>query len=139
MNLKQAAMMGLITVLAIPAFAMVRDATEARIKPIGQVQIAGDESTKIPTKEEVAPADAAPAAMTGEQVYNKHCVVCHSAGVAGAPKTHDKAAWSARQEKGLDALLASAIKGVNAMPPKGTCMSCSDDELKLAIEYMLPK
>jgi cytochrome c5 len=39
--------------------------------------------------------------------------------------------------KGVDGLLATAISGLNAMPPKGTCAACSDEELKVAIEYML--
>lgn len=138
MKLKQVVLIGLVFGFALPSFAM-DDEVEARIKPIGQVQIAGDESTRVAPAEEETTINAAPAAMTGEQVYNKHCVVCHAAGVAGAPKIGDKAAWGPRQEKGIDALLASAIKGVNAMPPKGTCMSCSDAELKSAIEYMLPK
>ncbi|MDG2402672.1 MAG: c-type cytochrome [Amylibacter sp.] len=139
MKLKQIILAGLACIVAMPLLALDRDATIARIKPVGEVQIAGDESTKIEVKDADSSADAAPAAMTGEQVYNKHCVVCHSAGVAGAPKTHDKASWGLREEKGIDALLASAIKGVNAMPPKGTCMNCSDAEIKSAIEYMLPK
>jgi len=73
----------------------------------------------------------------GKEVYMKSCVACHAAGVAGAPKLGDKAAWAPRIATGMDALLNSAINGKNVMPPRGTCASCSDDELKAAIEYMV--
>lgn len=68
--------------------------------------------------------------------YSKSCIVCHAAGVAGAPKTGDAAAWAPRLEKGMDALVNSAEKGLNAMPPKGMCLDCSADDYKALIEYM---
>lgn len=80
---------------------------------------------------------AAMAERSGEEIYNTKCAVCHVAGIAGAPKFGDAAAWAPRAEKGMDALLATAITGINAMPPKGTCMDCTDGELKSAIQYML--
>ena len=85
--------------------------------------------------ENIKPAAAGP--MSGEQVYQAHCIACHGTGAAGAPKFGDAAAWKPRIAKGIDALLASATNGLNAMPPKGLCMSCSQDELKGAIEYMI--
>jgi len=75
-------------------------------------------------------------AATGEETYNTYCHVCHATGVANAPKLDDAAAWAPRIAQGMDVLLQSAINGKNAMPPRGTCMSCSDDDLKAAIEYM---
>jgi cytochrome c5 len=75
-------------------------------------------------------------AADGEAIYNTKCVVCHGSGVAGAPKFGDKEAWAPRIATGMDALLSSATNGKNAMPPKGTCMECSEDDLKAAIEYM---
>lgn len=85
-----------------------------------------------------APAAAAPvaAAGAGEALYKQACSVCHAAGVAGAPKFGDKAAWSARVGLGLDGLTASAIKGKNAMPAKGGS-TASDADIKAAVEYML--
>ncbi len=80
---------------------------------------------------------AAMADRSGEELYNSKCHVCHAAGVAGAPKFGDAAAWAPRIEKGMDSLLATATTGLKAMPPKGTCMDCSDDELKAAIQYMI--
>ena len=76
-------------------------------------------------------------AADGQAVYQKSCQSCHAAGVANAPKLGDKEAWAPRIALGMDALVASAIKGKNAMPPKGACMNCSDDDLKAAIEYMV--
>ena len=73
----------------------------------------------------------------GQKTYNTYCQACHNAGIANAPKLGDKAAWEPRIAAGMDAMLAIAIKGKNAMPPKGTCMACSDDELKATIEYMV--
>ncbi len=73
----------------------------------------------------------------GEKIYKQSCQACHANGVANAPKPGDKAAWAPRIATGIDAMLAVAKNGKGAMPPKGTCMGCSDDELKSAIEYMV--
>lgn len=126
--------------VSLPLLADDRDEITARIKPVGQVQIDGDDSTiiKAPVTAE-KPAQKKTAAMDGETVYKKYCVTCHSTGLAGSPKFHDKSQWAPRQKQGMDTLLKHAITGIKAMPPKGTCMSCSDAELKAAIKYMLPK
>lgn len=68
--------------------------------------------------------------------YNMYCVACHGTGAAGAPKTGDKAYWEPRLAVGMDALVESAKKGKNAMPPMGLCGDCSDAELKALIEFM---
>lgn len=88
--------------------------------------------------EVAASAGGAGAAKTPKDVIAKHCNACHGTGLLGAPKIGDKAAWKARADKegGLDGVLAKAITGVNAMPPKGTCADCSDDDLKGAIKEM---
>ena len=88
-------------------------------------------------------ASAAPAAATaaskpdGAKVYAAGCNACHAAGVAGAPKFGDKAAWAARAKLGVDALTAAVVKGKGAMPPKGGQMSASEAELRAAVEHML--
>lgn len=88
----------------------------------------------------VAVAAAAPAtaskAGAGEALYKQACFACHAAGVAGAPKFGDKAAWAPRIQTGLDMLTASVIKGKNAMPPKGGS-SASDADIRAAVEYMV--
>ena len=109
------------------------------IKPVGQVNIAGESGTQEETAAEPVAAageEAAAGPRSGEQVYQTNCIACHGTGAAGAPKMGDAAAWAPRIAKGIDALLVSATNGLNAMPPKGLCMDCSEDELKGAIEYM---
>lgn len=76
-------------------------------------------------------------AVDGKAVYQSVCTVCHGAGIAGAPKTGDKAAWKARIALGKETLYASAIKGKNAMPPKGGAASSSDAEIKAAVDYLV--
>ena len=68
--------------------------------------------------------------------YNKSCAVCHAAGVAGAPKAGDAQAWAPRMEKGINALVMSVKNGLNAMPPKGMCFDCSDEDYRELINYM---
>ena len=144
----------LAVVLVYTAISLTSDVSEyksekivvANIKPVGEVYIAGEsEPEKAPS---TAPAAAAAmtagaaepdAAKSGEQVYTSSCLACHATGAAGAPKLGDVAAWAPRIAAGMDTLLGNAIKGLNAMPPKGLCMSCSDAELQAAVEYMVSK
>ena len=84
-----------------------------------------------------SPADTGMASVDGEKIYQGSCQACHAAGVAGAPKTGDKDAWAPRIAKGNDALLTSVKNGLNAMPPKGACMSCTEAELQAAIAYLV--
>lgn len=72
-----------------------------------------------------------------EQIYNTYCKACHAAGVAGAPKLGDTAAWQPRIDKGMDTLMDHVVNGLNAMPPKGTCMDCSEADLQATVEYMI--
>jgi cytochrome c5 len=118
-----------------------------RIEPMGQVRV-GD-----PNKTTEAPAAAAPqvaaaqpqapatqpeaAAKAGDKVYNSACVACHAAGVAGAPKLGDKAAWEPRLAQGMDGLVSSVVKGKNAMPPKAGNPSLSEEDIRSAVKYML--
>jgi cytochrome c5 len=88
----------------------------------------------------VAVAAAAPAkvdAAAGKKLYDTACLACHAAGVAGAPKLGDKAAWAGRAAAGVDALTASVIKGKGAMPPRGAAGAATDADLRAAVEYML--
>ena len=86
---------------------------------------------------EEAVAESVAAARDGQTIYKTACFACHDAGVAGAPKLGDVAAWAPRIAKGNDALYSSLQNGLNAMPPKGTCMNCSDDELQAVLDYMI--
>ena len=81
-----------------------------------------------------APADEHP----GLQTYTKYCAACHNAGVADAPKLGEADEWQSRIEKGRAALLQTTIDGIPpGMPKKGLCMSCSEEQLVDAIDYML--
>lgn len=72
-----------------------------------------------------------------ERVYMQSCWACHNSGAAGAPKVGNAADWAPHIEKGMDTLLANAISGINAMPAKGLCFTCTDDDLKALIQYMV--
>jgi len=108
---------------------------ESRIKPVGEVCLEGDNSCGGPA---VAAAGGS-ASRSGEDVFNTACMACHSTGAAGAPKMGDVAAWADRIAKGNEALYQSALNGVSGtgMMAKGGCMSCSDEEAKAAVDYMV--
>ncbi len=106
------------------------DEIRARLAPFGVVCRAGDECG-------VSSVAAATGPLSGKQVYDQFCFACHMTGVGDAPKLDDAAAWADRQTKGMDTLWDSLVNGIGAMPAKGTCMSCSDDELKEVLDYVL--
>jgi len=72
-----------------------------------------------------------------ERAYMHSCWACHNSGAAGAPKVGDAAAWSARMEKGIDAVVTNAVNGLNAMPAKGMCFTCTNDDIKALVQYMV--
>lgn len=94
-------------------------------------------SMPAPTAAVAATGGGTSAKLDGARVYASGCNVCHAAGVAGAPKFADKAAWAPRAGQGIDALTASVIKGKGAMPPRGTVTTASDGELRAAVEHMV--
>jgi cytochrome c5 len=121
-----------------------------RLKPVGEVVVDATAPREAPPAEKPAepvPPAAAPAPATpekvavagGRAVYEATCTVCHAAGVAGAPRTGDKAAWAPRIQAGMDTLYAHSIKGFKAMPPKGGNLKLSDDEVKAAVDYMVER
>lgn len=121
---------------AVPAGAGAEAAAPAAAAtPAAPTAAAAPAATPAPA---AAPAakTAAAGSGTGEALYKQACLACHGAGVAGAPKFGDKAAWEPRIKTGLDALKASAIKGKNAMPPKGGS-TASDADVQAAVEYMV--
>jgi cytochrome c5 len=89
-----------------------------------------------PAEAPAAKATKASAKADGKKVFEGTCVVCHGTGVAGAPKFGDKSAWAPHLAHGKGELYNSALKGKNAMPPKGGNMTLSDDEVKAAVDYM---
>ena len=138
MNLIKKMLAAHVAVLALWAVsaqaATTNDDIAARLKPVGEVCVQGEECKGIETVAAAAGGGAKPP----DDIIAAHCGACHTAGVLGAPKIGDSAAWKERADHqgGLDGLLAKAITGINSMPPKGTCADCSDDELKATIQKM---
>ncbi|ARN74105.1 c-type cytochrome [Oceanicoccus sagamiensis] len=108
-----------------------RAAIEERIAPAGSVCMEGDSSCGA------AVASSGGGAKSPEDIYNTNCMACHATGAAGAPKMGDAGAWTGRMDKGLETVYANAINGINGMPAKGLCMSCSDDDVKAVVDYIL--
>ena len=129
----------LIILLLSPVAALALDLTdrqradiEARIQPFSEVCVQGEACGGG-----VAMAEGA--VRSGEDVYNAACMACHSAGIAGAPKVGEQMAWASRIAKGMDVLYDSGINGVagTGMIARGGCADCSDDEIKLAVDFMV--
>lgn len=76
-------------------------------------------------------------ANLGQSIYDTYCSTCHASGAAGAPIVGDQAAWEPRIKTGMDTLYHNAIHGINSMPAKGTCSSCTDQEIEAAVQYMV--
>lgn len=130
------AVFGLGAALSVSSYALTdkqKKDVEGRIKPAGSVCLEGDSSCGGA----VAAAGGAP--RSGQAVYDATCTMCHGAGIGGAPKVGDKAAWAPRIAQGKDTLHTHAIGGIRAMPPKGTCAACSDDEIIAAVDFMVGK
>jgi cytochrome c5 len=104
--------------------AVTPEAVAERIQPVGRVEFGA------------AGGGAAAGPKSGEEVYNSVCAVCHSTGVAGAPKVGDNAAWAKLIKAGFDTLLKDAINGIRAMPPRGGNPSLTDLEMARAVVYM---
>jgi len=123
---------------------MSEERIAARIKPVGDVNLVqGEAPAAAPAADSTAVPPAAPAAApeavarSGEQVYQLACAMCHGAGLAGAPKLGDGAAWKPRVAQGQDVLHQHAIQGIRAMPAKGGNPSLSDAEVSAAVDYMV--
>ena len=117
-------------IVSMTAIAAVKDDVAARLAPVGDLCMSGDECAAAPTVVASGP-------RSGDSIYNSKCVACHGTGAAGAPKLGDVGAWAGRIDKGLDTLYSNAINGFNGMPAKGLCMDCSDDEIKVTVDYMV--
>jgi cytochrome c5 len=130
--------------------AMSEAAVAKRIAPVARLAIDPNAKAAEPAKA-AAPA-ATPAAMTvaaipppaakggaadGKKVYDGTCTACHAAGIAGAPKFGDKAAWAPHIKGGVPHLYEIALQGKGAMPPKGGNAGLSEAEVKAAVDYMV--
>lgn len=123
------------------------EAVAKRLKPVGLLVLASDSpqaDAKVKGTDQTvgaAPAAAAPAAVSDadkiKNIYTTSCAACHTTGAAGAPKLGDKSTWALRIKSGTDTLYNSALKGKNAMPPKGGNASLSDADVKAVVDYMV--
>jgi cytochrome c5 len=108
-------------------------------RPKGDEESANKRIAPVARVEMAAPAaGAAAGSRSGEQIYKAVCGACHEAGVAGAPKLGDSAAWAPRLKQGLDGLMKTAIAGKGGMPPRGAS-DANDAELARTIVYMANK
>jgi cytochrome c5 len=129
-----------------PAF---QQRVEDRIRPIGQVAVAGMDNTGLrdpggerPAAMPVAAAPPQPADLAdGGAVYQAACAACHTSGIAGAPATGDRVAWAPRIDQGMDVLVRHAIEGFQGpagyMPPRGGHSNLSDEQVRLAVQHMV--
>ena len=106
---------------------------EERTRPFGELCLEGDDCGGVDTP---APVIVQATGRSGSDVYALHCRVCHETGLNDAPKLGDAEAWQPRLAKGMDELLRTTKEGLNLMPPMGTCMSCTDTEMRAAIEHL---
>ena len=118
-----------------------REQTLQRVSPVGKVHIQETvEPSNATMLEPQTEQKIAVKKNCGQATYEQYCVVCHRAGVVGAPKFRNEADWHPRMAKqSIDSLTATALKGLNAMPIKGACQECTDADIKAAIQYMVPQ
>jgi cytochrome c5 len=118
-----------------------QDSVKQRLAPVDRVAVAGQDNSalKIESAGSAAPAGDMPA--DGAAAYETACAACHGAGIAGAPKVGDKAAWGPRIAQGKSVLYKHAIEGYTGksgvMPAKGGRANWSDDLVQQAVDHML--
>ncbi len=142
---KLLALLGLTAVFGLSAQALTDQQMvdmEERIQPVGQVCMEGGEGCASAAVASSGSATvAASASRSGKEVYDVACMACHMTGAGGAPKRGDVAAWADRITKGRDVLYQSGINGLpgSLMMAKGGCMTCTDEEVTAAVDYIIEK
>jgi cytochrome c5 len=110
---------------------------DANIAPFAHEAVAGQDNTTLAVLTGPKPdAAAADVPTSGEEAFSKACSACHGAGINGAPKAGDHAAWGPRIAQGKDALYAHAIAGKGNMPARGGT-TWPDATIKQAVDYMV--
>jgi len=115
-----------------------------RLAPAGSVCLAGEacvtgSSAAGSTASTAAPAmaQAASAEFSASATYEQYCAMCHNTGMANAPRRDDAAHWTARvAEVGLATITNNAITGINAMPARGMCATCTDEQIGELVQYL---
>jgi cytochrome c5 len=114
-----------------------------RVKPLVRVAVAGQDNSALAIVAEGPPPPQVALAVptNGEELYKAVCSTCHSAGIAGAPKSGDKGAWGPRIAQGKDTLYKHSLEGFTGkggvMPAKGGRPDLADDLIKLGVDYMM--
>lgn len=108
---------------------------EERIKSVADVYTGDEGPAPVQAAVETAPAVAFDGSLDAEMIYNTVCAACHATAVAGAPKPGSPE-MAARAEKGFDALMQTALNGLNAMPARGGRTDLSDEQVKVVVEFM---
>jgi len=126
----------LISMNAVASNQFTAERIAERVAPAATPCVEG-QACKAAVAPVVAAAPAAVKAPSAKETYDVKCFACHGTGAAGAPKLGDKDAWAPRVAQGMDVLYDHALNGFNAMPPKGTCMDCSDETIKIVVDYMV--
>jgi cytochrome c5 len=126
---RQPRILPLVAILAVAAIAgcgkkeaVDPETTATLIQPVARLEL------KV--------VKVAPGSRTGEQIYTSVCSSCHGAGVLGAPKTGDSAAWAPRIAQGFETLAHNAINGIRGMPPRGGGADLTDTEVQRAVAYL---
>ena len=104
------------------------------MKPFTKLTVATAVVVLTPAVMAAAPAKGI--GINGEKIYSANCASCHAAGVLGAPKAGDKAAWAPRVKQGKEVLYTHGLNGFKMMPAKGGNPGLKDDEVKAAIDFM---
>jgi len=105
-----------------------------RLKKVGELCVEGQDCASATVNLEIA----ALGSFDVVGAYGTSCATCHAIGLAGAPKLGDKVAWEPRIAQGIDVLYDHGINGLApAMPAKGMCFTCSDDDIKALVDYMV--
>jgi len=122
--------------------AELRASIEDRIRPFGRVKLPGEELAAGELQvDEMPQVEPVATLLSGPQVYNEACIVCHGTGIGGAPTLEDGATWEPRIAQGMDTLYLHTLEGYTGaagyMPPKGARLDLSDQEISDAVDYML--
>jgi cytochrome c5 len=117
------------------------ESVEGRLQPVARVAVAGQDNSALKIESAGPPTAAAALPKDGTAAYDVACVACHGAGIAGAPKSGDKAAWAPRIAQGKDTLYKHALEGFTGktgmMPPKGGRTDWPDDLVKQAVDHIV--
>jgi cytochrome c5 len=104
--------------------------------PFAHVAIAGQDNSALTALSAPKAGAAADVPTTGERAFTQVCSACHGAGINGAPKVGDHAAWGPRLQQGKEVLYTHAISGIRSMPPRGGS-TWPDATIRMAVDYMV--